>query len=216
MSGPDDLDYKRYTGNVGDDQARETEALLANLNSTDVLFYPTSGLNWQPIHTFRHQCRLFVYCDWELRQADFVAAMSQLDHPSFAKRPFLYMQKLVEDAIKRHIGQLPAMTQLPWVFTNLEDDKITPWCEMVELNFKDDDASQPVRLLYIAGNPIEAYRSLFTSNQTAPKLVYLRQPGDIPEAAWGAFVADAGPLATVIQESQHRPQHVLNDLIYVA
>jgi len=215
MSGPDDLDYKRYTGNAGDDQARETEALLANLNSTDVLFYPACGLNWQPLHTFRHQYRLCIYCDWETRQADFVAAINQLDHPSFAEKPLLYMQKLVEDAIKRHIGQLPAMTQLPWVFTNLEDDQIKPWCEMVKLSFK-DDVPQPVWLLYIAGNPIEAYRSLFTQHQTAPKLVFLRQPGDIPAAAWGAFVADAGPLANVIQENQHRPQHVLNDLIDVA
>jgi hypothetical protein len=205
--GPDDFDYEKYSRDALRDQAREIKALLANLNRTDALFYPASGLNWQPLHSFNDQCDVFVYGDWMIRRADFNKSINQLELPAMVGQPFLYISKLVETGI----GELPGMTDLPW---QLAPDAlpVEPWCELAKLTCRTGRAMKTIWLLYLAGNPIAVYRSLFTRRQTAPKIVYLRQPAGIPAEAWGAFVANGGPLAAVIQENPHRPLHVLSDI----
>jgi hypothetical protein len=207
-SDPDDLDYKKYSHDTLDVQAGDIKALFANLNRTAALFYPASGLNWQPIHSFHDQCDLFVYSDWTTPRAAFNKAIEQLDHPSFSEQPDPYLSKLVEDNVR----QLPSMTHLPWTVASPDDFPIEPWCDLVKLSYRDGDTARSVWLLFIAGNPSETYRKVFTQNQTAPKLVYLSQPVGVPAEAWAAFVANGGPLATVIQENPLRPLHVLNDI----
>ncbi|MFZ1072201.1 MAG: hypothetical protein WAO21_02080 [Verrucomicrobiia bacterium] len=186
--------------------------MLRNLNKTGALFYPSSGLNWQPLHSFRNVCRLFIYCDWSTRWTDFNAAINQLEYPSFAEKPFLYMRELVEAAIKRRIVRLPYMTNLPWPVVTPDGLPIKPWCEMAKLIFRDGDAIQPVWMLFIAGNAVQCYRKIFSRNHTAPKFVYLRRPAGVPVDAWDEFVAADGPLATVIHHNPRRPLHVLNDI----
>ena len=177
-----------------------------SLSGKKVLFYPACGLDWQPLREFFGQCDLFVYCDWNTKKDDFTQGIDRIESPTFR-----IDHEVGQQAVDALIKQIGVMNHLPWLLAEPIHDQMKHWGELVGLTLKQEKPGKEIGLLYLAANPIEAYRVLFTQKQTAPKFIFLKRPDGVPVEAWRFLAGVDGPLANVVASNPHHPSNLIID-----
>lgn len=190
-------------------QKAEIAKLFAQLAEKSIMFLPAGRLNWQPVAEFASVCDLFIFSDWTASHAEFQRSVQQLGLPTveFCKSYFY-------GAFQAHVENCVVMSDLPWLIADPGAELPERWAEIIQVKCRlGPRRKQEVWLIYLSGNPVDAYRSLFTQRGIAPKFVYLRRPDDVPAQAWREFVGERGALRNAINENPHgRPQYYIREV----
>jgi hypothetical protein len=196
-------ELERYT----DMWEKEVADLLNSVDKRRVLFYPACGFDWQPLRWFSHLCDFFIYCDWNTPRDGFKQSLRETQSPQLATAPEIFVPQIVQ----KYLPWSSQMANLPFVIGN-PGDAVEPWIELAKLTLASSPKQEPLWMLYFSADPIEVYQRMFAARQTAPKVICLKQPPDVPNAAWQAFVAENGPLAQAVRENPQHPLYVVQSI----
>jgi hypothetical protein len=195
------MDVKAYVMRKGNKYEQELNAFLDGLKDRRVLYYPASGLDWEPLQTFSTACDVFVYCDWTVRIQSLMDAIRNRREGELnvlARSP--------------KVAELTNMDGLPWNAPPDVERGFSPWCLMAKLRPDETDKAKLIQLVYFGANPVSLYTNLFTARQMAPLLICLNRPADVALDRWQAFVAADGPLANAVRENPLRPHYVSREI----
>jgi len=154
-----------------------------------VFFYSPCAFDWEPLHRFTHLCDTFVYVDPRAISDDLKAAIQQLvggltkagDALVTDQQPNLMPSGAKYTALTNITGELSEMRDEPW--TDIPKlHKRQGWGEVFKLKRRVGGVDRIVWLIYIAGNPLAAYRQLFVENGVTPQFLVISNPTHVEGA----------------------------------
>ena len=185
-----DLVFPGYTAADSKESVQLGRDLKAGKRT--VLFYSPSAFDWEPLHRFTHLCDTFVFVDPRATSAGLAAAMQPLVGGQTIvggalvtdQQPNLLPPGAKYTALSHVTGELSEMRDDSWTgVENLQERQ--GWGAVFKLKRRVGGVDRIIWLIYIAGNPLAAYRQLFIENGVAPKLLVISNPAHIEDAPQG-------------------------------
>ncbi len=176
---------KQFLSRRQNQHALVANNLLETNLGDQVLFYPSGGLDWNPLYRLTHLAKVFLYVESSADQDAVTKSIRQIDYLSPVGKglsaPGVGLTKIGSSAMKR-MGLLH------------DDGKLLePWGLVAEITRIVGGEKRKVWLIYLGCSPIRAYQRLFRDRHMSPKVLCLAHGSNGKEsAAWN------GPLGTAV------------------
>lgn len=153
----------------------------------DSLYYPSSGLDGDPVKYFMGNVYSFMYVDYGISREEF---LYELQKRGFCGYHIIHQQSLTPRDLTPNgwiVRILPDGYKdvLPWSYIK------KPFCEWVvfERNANLDDTHNPKRfsLIQLCGEGVATYQAVYLSNNIKPKIIAIIQPGHSFGMNWTDF-----------------------------
>lgn len=180
----------------------------------DSLYYPASGTDGGPVKWFMGNVYSFVYVDYGVSRGNL--------HSELFSRGFRGYRKIHSESITQQ--QLTPRGWTVRIKPELESEEkrpdffrkemARPYCEWYvferEENF--DDLHNPGRfsLLFLCADGAASYQSLYLSNNLAPLVLAIIQPGHGFGGNWTNFTDRNAILARSVFHGENIPEYVVN------
>ena len=153
---------------------------LAAVKRTECVFYPGSGNDGQPIHTFNaaHAAYLYIYADYMLIREDLEKQLAETPFKGYKQIGIHTLDlKQLAPSWHPHIRITPELLEDMRRFSNIE-----PYCFMSvferQENFTDEHGAKRFAVIFIGGDGIATYDAIFgNKNMVAPLAVVLQDHG---------------------------------------
>lgn len=174
------------------------------------LYYPASGLDGNMIVHFGKMVKSFIYCDYGIDELEFINkkdgfyGYSLIANRSINKSEF--------GNINDHVDMIES-EKFRWLLNN--NFIKTPFAHWAvyqrDSDFDDQHGPNRFSLLFIGGEGMSAYHSLYNANKITPDYLAIVQPGTGFGGNWTDFRKKDAPLARAIYTNQSGPP---NKIIY--
>lgn len=145
---------------------------LAAVKRTECVFYPGSGNDGQPIHTFNAAVHLYIYADYMLTREDLEKQLTETPFKGYKQIGIHTLDlKQLAPSWRPHIRVTPELIECMRRFSDIK-----PYCFISvferQENFSDEHGVKRFAVIFIGGDGIATYDALFgNKNMVAPLAV---------------------------------------------
>lgn len=153
---------------------------IAAIRNTACVFYPGSGNDGQPIHTFNaaHAVHLYIYADYMLTRENLEKQLAETPFKGYKQIGIHNLDlKQLAPSWRPHIRVAPELIECMRRFSDIK-----PYCFISvferQENFSDEHGVKRFAVIFIGGDGIASYDALFGNhNMIAPLAVVLQDHG---------------------------------------
>jgi hypothetical protein len=180
------------------------------------LYYPSSGLDGDPIKYLSGNFYSFVYVDYGISSDELEA---RLKNPGFNGYHRILSRKITQKKL--------SPDSWPPLPPSRQDGDHGPYSEDMEKPFvtwsvfqrddslSDEHGAERFSLLFLCADGVKAFRALYLSRQCFPLGIAIIQPGHGMGGNWTDFTDPAGPLATsILNNPAGKPRVLLDGGLY--
>ena len=174
------------------------------------LYYPSSGFDGGVVKHFSKEVQSFIFCDYATSKVKLLDALDKFHgYRIFASRPL----SLLEVYPKGYAIQPPPNFNLKEYtkYKEIQSEPFVHWAvyERVD-NFDETHGPKRFSLLYIGGEGVAAYQSLYWITMKTAKILAIIQPGTGFGGNWTDFKDKKSPLAwAVLTNTYGTPETII-------
>lgn len=163
----------------------------------DSLYYPSSGLDGDPVRHFSNLFNSYVYVDYGVKQKDLIAELDRgfngyyLYASRDVTREDLSYDNWRPPVIRRNLAEA-----LERCYEFKDVSPVHAFCKWMVFEKHDDSKQGPARfsLLYLNADGVAAFHALYYSRNIAPKGIAIIQPGEGFGGNWTFYRDTEDPL----------------------
>ena len=166
---------------------------------SDSLYYPSSGVDGDPIRYLSGNFHSFVYADYGISSDKLKA---ELNNPGFNGYHQILSRKITEKELTPNGWQPSSPSRNdgdPQRYRDFMKKPFATWSVFQRDDDLDNEhGAERFSLLYLCADGVAAYQALYLSNQCFPLGIAIIQPGHAFGLNWTDFTDPAKSLATTI------------------
>ena len=177
----------------------------------DSLYYPSSGLDGDPIRYLSGNIHSFIYVDYGIGSDELEA---ELNNPGFNGYHKILSRSITEKGLTPNGWQPSPPSRHDGDPAIYRDDMVKPFVTWSVFQRDDgldsEHGAERFSLLYLCADGVAAFQALYLSNQCFPQGIAIIQPGHAMGGNWTDFTDPSKSLAkNVLSNPVGKPQILL-------